>query len=31
MVTDLAAAATAGITALADRHHGDPGEAAEPR
>ncbi|AJT69605.1 hypothetical protein T261_8008 [Streptomyces lydicus] len=31
MVTDLAAAAAAGITALADRHHSDPGEAAEPR
>ncbi|MFE6400985.1 TetR/AcrR family transcriptional regulator [Streptomyces alboflavus] len=30
MVTDLAAAATAGIVALADRHHGDPGGAAEP-
>ncbi|MFD9858865.1 TetR/AcrR family transcriptional regulator [Streptomyces alboflavus] len=25
MVTDLATAATAGIVALADRHHGDPG------
>ncbi|MEU2512749.1 TetR/AcrR family transcriptional regulator [Streptomyces syringium] len=31
MVTDLAAAAAAGITALADRHHRDPGGAAEPR
>lgn len=30
MVTDLAAAATAGITALADRYHSDPGGAAEP-
>ncbi|MEL3946022.1 MULTISPECIES: TetR/AcrR family transcriptional regulator [Streptomyces] len=30
MVTDLATAATAGIVALADRHHGDPGGAAEP-
>ncbi|MFI0975999.1 TetR/AcrR family transcriptional regulator [Streptomyces sp. NPDC021093] len=29
MVTDLATAATAGITALADRHRGDPGGAAE--
>ncbi|WP_058043725.1 TetR/AcrR family transcriptional regulator [Streptomyces roseifaciens] len=31
LVTDLAAAAAAGITALADRHHGDPNGAAEPR
>ncbi|MCX5447229.1 TetR/AcrR family transcriptional regulator [Streptomyces nigrescens] len=31
MVTDLATAATAGITALAERHHNAPGEAAEPR
>ncbi|MGX1757502.1 TetR/AcrR family transcriptional regulator [Streptomyces lydicus] len=31
MVTDLATAATAGITALADRHHGTPGKAAERR
>ncbi|MFB6532379.1 TetR/AcrR family transcriptional regulator [Streptomyces noursei] len=30
MITDLATAATAGITALADRHHSDLGEAAEP-
>ncbi|MFD0169918.1 hypothetical protein ACFVJH_38195 [Streptomyces decoyicus] len=30
MVTDLATAATAGITALADRHHSNPDEAAEP-
>ncbi|AWN27353.1 TetR/AcrR family transcriptional regulator [Streptomyces sp. NEAU-S7GS2] len=30
MVTDLATAATAGITALAARHHNAPGEAAEP-
>ncbi|AKA01276.1 TetR family transcriptional regulator [Streptomyces noursei ZPM] len=30
MITDLATAATAGITALADRHHSDPCEAAEP-
>ncbi|MEE6266331.1 TetR-like C-terminal domain-containing protein [Streptomyces diastatochromogenes] len=30
MITDLATAATAGITALADRHHSDPGGAAEP-
>lgn len=31
MITDLAAAVAAGITALADRHHSDPGTAAEPR
>ncbi|MFD9817830.1 TetR/AcrR family transcriptional regulator [Streptomyces violascens] len=31
MVTDLATAATAGITALADRHHSAPGGLAEPR
>ena len=31
MVTDLATAATAGITALADRHHNAPDKAAEPR
>ncbi|MBB5085106.1 AcrR family transcriptional regulator [Nonomuraea endophytica] len=31
MVTDLAAAAAAGITALADQHHSDPDGAAEPR
>ncbi|WP_405652158.1 TetR/AcrR family transcriptional regulator [Streptomyces sp. RK9] len=30
MVADLATAATAGIIALADRHHGAPGAAAEP-
>lgn len=30
MITDLATAATAGITALADRHHSAPGGAAEP-
>ncbi|MGP4022045.1 TetR/AcrR family transcriptional regulator [Actinomadura sp. 3N407] len=29
-VTDLAAAAAAGITALADRRHSDPGRTAEP-
>ncbi|WP_370420910.1 TetR/AcrR family transcriptional regulator [Streptomyces sp. QH1-20] len=31
MVTDLAAAATAGITALADLRHRNPGGTAEPR
>jgi AcrR family transcriptional regulator len=31
MITDLATAATAGITALADRHHSDPGEAGKRR
>ncbi len=31
MVTDLAAATAAGITALADRHHSEPDRAAEPR
>jgi AcrR family transcriptional regulator len=31
MIADLAIAATAGITALADRHHGDPGTATGPR
>ncbi|MER5934216.1 hypothetical protein [Streptomyces sp. NPDC002054] len=31
MVTDLATAAAAGITAMADRHHSHPGGAAEPR
>ncbi|URM91052.1 TetR/AcrR family transcriptional regulator [Streptomyces sp. MRC013] len=31
MVADLATAAAAGVTALADRHRGVPGGAAEPR
>ncbi|MEV2255181.1 TetR/AcrR family transcriptional regulator [Streptomyces sp. NPDC050147] len=31
MITDLAAAAAAGITALADRHHSDTRGATEPR